>query len=715
MSDENKINEEKQQAEAQNIENTSEVENVEVSETKENSKKSNLDSTETNLVEKPLDIEVDSVITEETAVEKEEEEIAPSDDKPSEKNTEETAVEEEEVITSSNAEPSNEAKVETAIKEDEKDEEEITSSDEDPLEEDSEETTKTEALDYSSLNQTSLISALQELVATQDVQKIKNDAEEIKTEFNNQFQEELAEKKETFLAEGGNTIDFHYTSKNKAAFNDAYGEYRTKRNAHYKDLKHELENNLNNREALIGEIKSILDSEESANKNYNKLKGIQERWKNAGPIPRDKYNTVWNNYHHYMETYYDALHLDREFRDLDFKHNLEEKRKLIKRTEELTTETNIDKAFRELQLIHRRWKEEVGPVAREFRDEIWDTFSAATKIIHDKKQEAEAALQETFHENYNVKKELIGLIDRVKAEITPSHNAWQKGMKQVQEIRDVFFQAGSVPKEKNKEIWANFKETTRNFNKAKNQFYKDQKNQQFDNLEKKRALIKIAEDNKDSEDFDSATQLYKKVQHDWKSIGHVPRKDSDKIWKEFKAACNHYFERLHSLKDEENKEEFANFEKKEALLELTSNLKMSDDHKENVKNIKDKITEWKSIGRVPYKKKNIDQKFNKVLDSLFSKLDLGKKETELIKFENKLSAMVSQEDDRQLQNEQFYIGKKIDETKAEIMQLENNLGFFQHVPDDNPMVAEVHKNIARHKEQLQLWIEKLKKIKAARN
>tara|TARA_B100000795_G_scaffold158062_1_gene118771 strand:+ start:72911 stop:74884 length:1974 start_codon:yes stop_codon:yes gene_type:complete len=571
-----------------------------------------------------------------------------------------------------------------------------------------------ESVDYSSLTKIELITAIENLIANNNIQSIKEEAEEIKTEFNNQFQEELTEKKTAFLAEGGNIIDFHYASPEKKAFNDVFNDYRTKRNSHFKKLKQDLEGNLDARNLLIEEVKTLLNSKESVNSNYKKIKDIQDRWKQAGAIPRDKYNTVWNNYHHYMETYYDALQLDREFRDLDFKHNLEEKQKLIKRTEALAEETNIDKAFRELQLIHRRWKEEIGPVAREIREEIWETFSAATKIIHDKKMLAEAALEETFKENFAIKKELIGLIDKVKEEAKPSHNGWQNAMKQVQEIRDVFFTAGRVPKDKNKEIWATFKDTTRNFNKAKNDFYKLQKSAQYDNLEKKRKLIKLAEDNKDTEDFEKTTPLFKKIQHDWREIGHVPRKDSDVIWKQFKSACNHYFDRLHALKDEENKEELVNLEKKQAILAAMGAIVLSGDHKEDIQAIKAKITDWKSVGRVPFKKKNIDQKFNKALDALFGSLDLDKKEAELIKFENKLNAMASQDDDRKLQNEQFFIGKKIDETKSEILQLENNLQFFKHVKKDNPLVKEVYKNIENHKEQLALWKEKLIKIKAIR-
>ena len=572
-----------------------------------------------------------------------------------------------------------------------------------------------EPTDYSNLNKVELTTALENLIGSGAIDNIKEEAEEIKTEFNNLFQEELTQKKEAFLEQGGNIIDFHYTSTEKKAFNDIFNDYKTKRNAHFKKLKQDLEGNLEVRNLLIEEIKGLLDSKQSVNSNYKKIKDIQDRWKQTGAIPRDKYNTVWNNYHHYMETYYDALQLDREFRDLDFKHNLEEKQKLITRTQELAKQSNIDKAFRELQLIHRRWKEEIGPVAREIREELWETFSAATKIIHDKKMIAEAALEETFIENYAIKKELIGLINKVQEETKSSHSAWQNAMKQVQEIRDVFFSVGRVPKDKNKEIWASFKDTTRSFNKAKNDFYKHQKSAQYDNLEQKRKLIKLAQDNKDTEDFEKATPLFKKIQHDWREIGHVPRKDSDTIWKEFKAACNHYFDRLHALKDEENKGEVENLAQKQALLDSMKTISLSGDHKQDIQTIKVTISQWKNIGRVPFKKKSIDQKFNKALDALFNTLDLDKKEAELIKFENKLHAMASEDDTRKLQNEQFFIGKKIDETKSEILQLENNLQFFKHVAKDNPLVKEVYKNIDNHKEQLALWKEKLVKIKAIQN
>lgn len=599
---------------------------------------------------------------------------------------------------------------ETPLSAENEEEEEVVSSEEE------EDDTKEEKAqkDYSSLSKKELISELESLLKNNKVQDIKEEAEEIRSEFNSKFNEELEQKKEEFLSEGGNIIDFHYSTPLKKEFNSLYFDYKEKRNNYYKNLKKDLQANLDKRWELIEELKGLLNTEENINTTYKHFKEIQEKWHTAGAIPRDKYNTVWNTYHHHVENFYDFLHLNREFRDLDFKHNLDAKLKLITRAEELAQEADVNKAFRELQMLHKMWKEDIGPVAKEYRDEVWDKFSNATKVIHDKRQEQLAELEKVFEANYEKKKSLIENIAKITEETEPSHKGWQNAIKKVQSLRDEFFNTGRVPKNNNKEIWKTFKETTRNFNHKKNSFYKNQKKEQYSNLEKKLELVKIAEENKDSDEFDTVTPLMKKIQNDWKSIGHVPRKDSDKIWKKFKAACNHYFDRLHAQKNEASKEETANLEAKEEMLKSLSNFELTGDHNTDITAIKEKIAAWKNVGRVPYNKRSIDQKFNKTLDGLFSKLDMGKKERELIKFDNKLNTLVNREDERKLQNEHFFISKKIDETKDEIRQLENNLGFFHHVDENNPLVKEVHKNIARHKEQLEVWKAKLSKIKEVR-
>lgn len=592
--------------------------------------------------------------------------------------------------------------------EDGEDEEEMESSEDEDTEDEREERAQK---DYSTFSKKDLVAELERLLKEEKIQDIKADVEEIRSEFNNKFNEEMEEKKEEFLAEGGNLIDFHYSTPLKKEFNSLFFDYREKRNQYFQNLKRNLQKNLERRWELIEELKAIVGTEENINTTYKQFKEIQEKWHTAGPIPRDKYNTVWNTYHHHVENFYDFLHLNREFRDLDFKHNLEAKLKIIMRAEELTQEEDVHRAFRELQMLHKMWKEDIGPVAKEYRDEIWDKFSEATKVIHEKRQAQLADLEKEFEQNFEKKKEIIEKIQHQTKNTAASHKAWQKAIKEVKELRDAFFEIGSVPRAKNKEIWKSFKETTRAFNHAKNGFYKNQKAVQAENLKKKKELIRIAEDNMNSEDFETVTPLMKKIQEDWKLIGHVPRKDSDKVWKQFKKACNHYFDRLHAERNQASKEEETNYEAKTQLLEKLKSFSLTGDHKSDLKAIKKEIASWKEIGRVPYNKRNIEQKFYNTLDQLFTQLDLGKKEKELIKFDNKLNTLQNREDDRQLQNEHFFLTKKIEETKDEIRQLENNLGFFHQVDENNPLVREVHKNIARHKEQLEVLEAKLSKIR----
>jgi hypothetical protein len=563
--------------------------------------------------------------------------------------------------------------------------------------------------DYHAMSMEALVDEMETLVNNRKIQVIRDHVDTIRSEFNAKFSALLEEKKEAFLADGGNSIDFRFSNPVKAKFNEVYKTYRNKRKAYYKNLESSLQANLSKRLGIIEEIKGLINVEENINTTYKHFKELQESWRNAGPIPRDKYNNVWNNYHHHVEIFYDFLHLNRDLRDLDFKHNLEQKLKIIERAEELAKDDNSNRAFRELQALHKIWKEELGPVERERREEIWERFSAATKAIHEKRQEYYKELDKAYEKNLEIKHSIIDKIDEVTADEANNHAAWQKKIKIIEDLREQFFNAGKVPIKVNEKTWAKFKESVRAFNRKKNSFYKTLKKEQYKNLQEKLELIKIAEANKDSTDFAATTPLMKKIQSDWKKIGHVPRRESDKIWKQFKKACNAYFEKLHASKNAVNEEEVKALEEKNALLENLKSLKFTEDKKENLKLIREQIDAWKAIGHVPYNKRSINKKFNTAIDGLYNKLDISKKETELLKYNTKLDTLSN--DKRSLDNEHNFIRKKIDEVKSEINQLENNLQFFSNVEDENPLVKEVHKNIERHKNQLSLWEEKLRKIK----
>jgi hypothetical protein len=288
-------------------------------------------------------------------------------------------------------------------------------------------------------------------------------------------------------------------------------------------------------------------------------------------------------------------------------------------------------------------------------------------------------------------------------------------VKQVEALREAFFNAGKVPQAVNEETWSKFKEAVRGFNRNKNAYYKTLKKEQQENLNRKRALLDKAVSLKDSEDWDSTTPEMKRIQSEWKKIGHVPRKYSDKIWNEFKAACNHYFDRLHSLKNAAQKEEFENFEKKNDVLTRLKSFNLGGEKEKDLASIQGFIKEWKEIGRVPYNKRNVNGKFNKIIDALFKKLDVNQQQAEILKYGDKLQDLVDSGDERALNNERTFIRRKIDEAHSEIRQLENNLQFFSDGSESNPLVKEVVKNINNHKRSLEHWKSKLQRIKTLIN
>ncbi|WP_179020393.1 DUF349 domain-containing protein [Winogradskyella forsetii] len=568
-----------------------------------------------------------------------------------------------------------------------------------------------EEKDYHAMSMKELATELNRLLKHHKIQTISKNVNEIKSEFNAKFSELLDEKKEEFIEDGGNEIDFYYTNDTKKLFNSLYKDYKQSIGAYYKEREQNLKQNLEDRLQIIEDIKGLLNVEENMGTTYKHFKELQEKWRNAGPIPRDKYNNAWNTYHHHVERFYDFLHLNNDLRDMDFKHNYDQKLKIIERAEELAQDENTNRSFRELQVLHKLWKEELGPVGKEHREEIWERFSNATKAIHDKRQAYFADMDKAHEKNLERKEEIISQIAAIAEDKASSHSAWQKKIKEIEALRDAFFKAGKVPIKVNEATWAKFKDAVRTFNRGKNKFYKDLKKDQYENLKKKKELIQIAEDNKDSEDFKTVTPLMKKIQSDWKKIGHVPRRDSDKIWKQFKKACNHYFDRMHAQRKAQDQHLYDAFDKKVKLLDDLKAMELSDDPKADVDILKSKISEWKDIGHVPQNKRYIDGKFYKAIDDAFDKLKMDKSKLEMIKFDSKLENLASPDDTRLLDNEYNFIKKRMSEIKSEINQLENNLQFFSNVKSDNPLVKDVHKNIANHKKELETWKKKLSKVR----
>lgn len=560
-------------------------------------------------------------------------------------------------------------------------------------------------IDYSSLSLEELVSHLKKVLKENPVHKIKSQVENIRSNFNKKFGKLLADKKAAFLAEGGNSIDFQFSSPIKNEYNALLSDYKKNRDAYYNDLENRLNENLEKRLLVIERLKTLIDEAEPATM-YTVFKEIQESWRQIGPVPKTRYNDTWKTYHFHVERFYDLLHLSKDFRDLDFKNNLEEKLKIIEQAENLANEKDVNVAAKKLQDLHKAWKEDVGPVAVEMREEIWKKFSDATKKIHDRRHEYYREMRSKVQEITEKKLAVIDKINAYDFSKNETHNDWQKSIKTIEALRQEYFNAGKLPYNKSEEVWQKFKAATKKFNAAKNTFYKKEKSGQQENLKKKIALIEIAESYKDSEDWEEATNTMKRIQSDWKKIGHVPRKFSDDIWKRFKAACNHYFDRYHQQKNAINKDQQAVVDAKKDFLEKFKNAKES-----TKESLTKAINSWSDLGRLPRKFRHLDDKFNKQIDAVLNKLSLDKSEFALLKFRNVVDGYAEDKDFRKLDSEQLFIRKKIDEIVREIQQLENNLGFFSNTDENNPLVVNVKKQVNKFKEDLDVWKEKLSYLK----
>lgn len=561
-------------------------------------------------------------------------------------------------------------------------------------------------VDYEKLDLLALVSELDQLIKNNPIHQIKDQAEAIKSAFTSKFGAMLAEKKAAFLAEGGNSIDFQFSSPEKTQYNALIADYRKKRDAYYSNLEKQLNENLEKRNHVIEEIKRLIE-EGDASTMYKSFRELQNTWKEIGPVPKNKYSDTWKTYHHHVERFYDLLHLSNDFRELDFKNNLEEKLKLIERAEALEAEEDVNTAFKELQKLHKMWKEDIGPVAKEHREDVWEKFSSATKKVHDRRHEYFKELKSQYQGIVDKKLAVVEEINNYDFSNNKTHSDWQKSIKQVEGLRQKYFDAGKLPYSKSEAVWQKFKSATKRFNQEKNAFYKNEKKSQQDNLKSKLELIELAESLKDSDDWETATNTFKKIQSDWKKIGHVPRKFSDEIWKKFKDACNHYFDRYHSQKNALSKEQVAVVEAKKEFLEAI---------KEDAKHTKDTVValmnDWSKLGRLPRNARNVDVKFNKIIDRLLGGLSLDKEEVAMLKFRNIVDGYLANNDVRKLDSEQLFVRKKVDETVREIQQLENNLSFISNATEDNPLVKNVRARVDEFKSELDIWKQKLSYLKS---
>ena len=554
--------------------------------------------------------------------------------------------------------------------------------------------------DYESFSLEKLIDELKYLHNHYPVQLIGENINSIRDIFLKKFDEHETERKQKFLNEGGDELSYQPDQFLKNKFNSAYHDYKTKLNSYYKEQEQKEQNNLNKRLQIIEELKELYTTPmESISSFFKKFRDIKERWHNAGKIPKSRAGDVFRTYFHHLDNTHEFIKLNKELEELDYAHNLEQRRAIISRAEVLTTEPSVQKALNELQYLHKLWKEQAEPVAEEFRESTWQEFKAITQKIHERKSELFEKIKEEQQANLEKKQAIISQLETIASAENPDHSFWQNNVKKIENLREAFFTTGRIPKETSSDTWSKFKNLLHEINNKKNTFYKDLKKIQQENLKKKNDLLEIAKANKDSEDWEVALNLYKKIQNEWKNIGHVPRKYSDKLWDEFRENCNYFFNRYKLRNNKVNEEWIENLKRKQSLLDEISSISATD-KEDALAKINDYSIQWNSIGKVPRENMNINKEFNSAIKNLIKKFDIDKNIIDEIQLNIKVENYKQSKDDKKLDEDLRKMRKQIQDLGHEIVQLENNLSYFSNANQDNPLLQNTLNNIESKKTKL---------------
>ncbi|TWP26728.1 DUF349 domain-containing protein [Apibacter muscae] len=546
-----------------------------------------------------------------------------------------------------------------------------------------------------------LIEKFQELINKFPIHKIGEPVNIIKEIFLKKYEEEEKDRKEKFILAGGDELNYQPNTILKSRFNSIYNDYKTTLNSFYKDQEKIEQVNLDKRLEIIENLKDLYTQPiESIGTFFRKFKSIKEEWHNAGRISKLKAGDTFKTYFHHLENVHEFIRMNKELEELNYAHNLEQRNAIINRAKELVAEPSIQKALNELQYLHKLWKEQAEPVSEEFRESTWIEFKEITQIIHNRKSELFEKIKLEQESNLKVKLSIIKELETIISTDSNSLTFWNNSAKKIEELRENFFSTGRVPKENSTEIWQQFKKIIQEINHKKNIFYRNLKKVQQENLLKKNELLEIAKANKDIEDWETGLNLFKKIQEDWKKIGHVPRKNSDQIWKDFRENCNYFFERYKQRNIKVNEEWIENLEKKKLLLNELNELNHNSDSENILSKINEFSIKWNSIGKVPRENININSEFNQTVKSIIKKFDIEKNKVDEMFLNIKIEEYKNTNNSKQFDENLKSLKKEIQDLEQEVVQLENNLSFFSNAKTDNPLLKNVLGNINSKKDKI---------------
>lgn len=561
------------------------------------------------------------------------------------------------------------------------------------------------------LSKEEIIVKLSELVVT-SAESARNEVDALKQAYYKIRRNEVEELKKSFLADAGEEKDFIAPAdETESKLKELLTTYKEKRAAVTAEEEKVKTDNYTAKLGLIDRLKALTESQEDFNKLYNDFKEIQQHWKEIKAVPAEHVNELWKNYQVYSEKFYDIIKINNQFRDYDFKKNLEMKVALCETVEKLDTEPDVVSAFHQLQKLHQQWRE-IGPVAKELRDDLWVRFKNASTTINKKHQEHFEKLKNKEQENLEAKTAICEEIEKIDFSLLKTFKDWEDKNKEVIALQDKWKTIGFAPKKVNVKIFERFRAACDIYFNNKSEFYKSIKESMDKNLDLKRALCEQAEALKDSTDWKDATDKMIALQKEWKTIGSVARKHSDIIWKRFITACDHFFEQKNKNVSSQKSIEQENLAAKKTLVEKIKALDETTGNDEAVSLLKGYMAEWNTVGHVPFKEKDkIYKEYHDAVDAQFDRMKLDRTERRMQNYRSGLSDISDGRSKGKLYGERERLMRLFERLKAELQTYENNIGFLSvSSKGGGGLVKEMNRKVEKLKEEMALTVKKIDAI-----
>ena len=560
------------------------------------------------------------------------------------------------------------------------------------------------------LTKEEILAKLKEVVA--DVENVaKPEIDGLKQSFYKLHNAEQDAARKLFIENGGAAENFvPQTDCVEEEFKNIMSVIKEKRSALTAELEKQKEMNLQVKLSIIEELKELVESPDDANKSYTEFKKLQQQWNEVKLVPQAKVNELWKNYQLYVEKFYDLLKLNNEFREYDFKKNLEIKTHLCEAAEKLADEADVVSAFHQLQKLHQEFRD-TGPVAKELRDEIWARFKAASTTVNRRHQQHFEALKEVEQHNLDQKTVICEIIEAIDYKELTNFASWESKTQEVIALQNKWKTIGFAPQKMNVKIFERFRKACDEFFRKKGEFFKSLKEGMNENLEKKRALCEKAEALKDSTDWKATADELTKLQKEWKTIGPVAKKYSDAVWKRFISACDYFFEQKNKATSSQRSVEQENLEQKKNIIEKLNAIDDQMDTEGATQLVRDLMKEWNGVGHVPFKEKDrIYKQYHSQIDKLFERFNISASNKKLSNFKSTISS-IQEGSPQALYREREKLVRAFDNMKNELQTYENNLGFLTtSSKKGNSLLTEINRKVEKLKADIELVKEKIKVV-----